>query len=109
MTIQYTAQPADPASSAVLTRGLVKRYGDFLAVNGLNLNVPAHGVYGLLGPNGAGKSTMALTLAGLLKPIDGKVLIADSLKPPHAGQEPINWKARNCWAVSAWCSRSSPW
>lgn len=53
MTIQYTAQPADPASSAVLTRGLVKRYGDFLAVNGLNLNVPAHGVYGLLGPNGA--------------------------------------------------------
>ena len=57
MTIQYTAQPADPASSAVLTRGLVKRYGDFLAVNGLNLNVPAHGVYGLLGPNGAGKYT----------------------------------------------------
>ena len=49
MTIQYTAHPADPASSAVLTRGLVKRYGDFLAVNGLNLNVPAHGVYGLLG------------------------------------------------------------
>ena len=45
MTIQYTAHPADPASSAVLTRGLVKRYGDFLAVNGLNLNVPAHGVY----------------------------------------------------------------
>lgn len=68
MTIQYTAHPADPASSAVLTRGLVKRYGDFLAVNGLNLNVPAHGVYGLLGPNGAGKSTTMKLLLGLPRP-----------------------------------------
>lgn len=71
MTIQYTAQPADPASSAVLTRGLVKRYGDFLAVNGLNLNVPAHGVYGLLGPNGAGKSTTMKLLLGLASATSG--------------------------------------
>lgn len=71
MTIQYTAHPADPASSAVLTRGLVKRYGDFLAVNGLNLNVPAHGVYGLLGPNGAGKSTTMKLLLGLASATSG--------------------------------------
>ena len=61
---------------------------------GINLDFHAGEVTALMGPNGAGKSTMALTLAGLLKPIDGKVLIADSLKPPHAGREPINWKSK---------------
>ena len=61
---------------------------------GINLDFHAGEVTALMGSNGAGKSTMALTLAGLLKPIDGKVLIADSLKPPHAGQEPINWKSK---------------
>ena len=61
---------------------------------GINLDFHAGEVTALMGPNGAGKSTMALTLAGLLKPIDGKVLIADSLKQPHAGQEPINWKSK---------------
>ena len=61
---------------------------------GINLDFHAGEVTALMGPNGAGKSTMALTLAGLLKPISGRVLIADSLKPPHAGQEPINWKSK---------------
>ena len=61
---------------------------------GINLDFHAGEVTALMGSNGAGKSTMALTLAGLLKPIDGRVLIADSLKPPHAGQEPINWKSK---------------
>lgn len=61
---------------------------------GINLDFHAGEVTALMGPNGAGKSTMALTLAGLLKPIDGKVLIADSLKPPYAGREPINWKSK---------------
>ena len=51
-------------------------------------------VTALMGPNGAGKSTLALTLAGLLKPIAGKVLIADNLKPAHAGREPIDWKSK---------------
>ena len=35
-----------------------------------------------------------MTLAGLLKPIAGKVLIADNLKPAHAGREPIDWKSK---------------
>lgn len=68
---QYVAQPADPALCAVLTRGLVKQYGGFRAVDGLNLNVPAHGVYGLLGPNGAGKSTTMKLLLGLTSATGG--------------------------------------
>ncbi|MBT1171956.1 ABC transporter ATP-binding protein [Bifidobacterium sp. MA2] len=64
-------RPAGPSDAAVLTRGLVKRYGDFRAVDGLDLNVPAHGVYGLLGPNGAGKSTTMKLLLGLTSATSG--------------------------------------
>ena len=45
----YTDGSNDP-QLAVSTQGLVKAYGDFKAVDGLNLRVPAGGVYGLLGP-----------------------------------------------------------
>ncbi|OXN01301.1 ABC transporter ATP-binding protein [Bifidobacterium vansinderenii] len=71
MSMRYTARSGNPAMDAVTTRGLVKRYGDFTAVNGLNLNVPAGGVYGLLGPNGAGKSTTMKLLLGLVSPTSG--------------------------------------
>lgn len=84
MGIQYTAQPANPQTSAVLTRGLVKRYGDFLAVNDLNLNVPAHGVYGLLGPNGAGKSTTMKLLLGLTAATSGEMwMLGEQLGGRH--------------------------
>ncbi|MBT1162713.1 MULTISPECIES: ABC transporter ATP-binding protein [Bifidobacterium] len=69
--LQHAAQTTDPSAAAVLTRGLVKRYGDFRAVDGLDLNVPAHGVYGLLGPNGAGKSTTMKLLLGLTSATSG--------------------------------------
>ncbi|WCE37754.1 ABC transporter ATP-binding protein [Bifidobacterium longum] len=61
---------------------------------GINLDFYPGEVTALMGPNGAGKSTLALTLAGLLEPIAGKVLIADNLKPAHAGREPIDWKSK---------------
>ncbi|MCX8647568.1 ABC transporter ATP-binding protein [Bifidobacterium sp. B4107] len=58
---------------AVATQGLVKAYGGFKAVDGLNLRVPAGEVYGLLGPNGAGKSTTMKLLLGLTKPTSGSM------------------------------------
>lgn len=58
---------------AVATQGLVKTYGGFKAVDGLNLRVPAGEVYGLLGPNGAGKSTTMKLLLGLTKPTSGSM------------------------------------
>src|SRR4051794_5427276 len=55
----------------VQTRGLVKRYGDLAAVDGVDLMVPAGDVYGLLGPNGAGKTTFMRMLFGLIRPDEG--------------------------------------
>jgi len=59
-----------PLASAA--RGLVKRYSEeVLAVDGVDLSIPANTIYGLLGPNGAGKTTTISMLITLLEPTDG--------------------------------------
>ena len=50
------------------TVGLAKRYGDHVALDGVDLAVPEGSVYGLVGPNGAGKTTLLALLAGLRRP-----------------------------------------
>ena len=59
----------------VETRGLVKRYGDHVAVNGIDLVVGASEIYGLVGPNGAGKTTTMKILATLLAPTAGEAYV----------------------------------
>jgi ABC-2 type transport system ATP-binding protein len=54
-------------------RGLVKRYGELTAVNGVELTVEAGDVYGYLGPNGAGKTTSLRMMLGLIRPSAGTV------------------------------------
>ena len=67
------------------TRGLTRRFGQQLAVNNLNLLVPAAGVYGFLGPNGAGKTTAIRMLLGLIRPNAGEVrLFGQPLRANHA-------------------------
>ncbi|MEY7848089.1 ATP-binding cassette domain-containing protein [Natrarchaeobius sp. A-rgal3] len=56
---------------AIETTGLVKRFGETTAVDGVDLSVPTGGIYGLLGPNGAGKTTIIRMLATLLAPDSG--------------------------------------
>ncbi|QYJ15800.1 Bacitracin transport ATP-binding protein BcrA [Rubrobacter xylanophilus DSM 9941] len=58
-------------SPPVETRGLTKRYGGTLAVDGLDLTVRRGEVYGFLGPNGAGKTTTLRMLLGLVRPTSG--------------------------------------
>jgi ABC-2 type transport system ATP-binding protein len=65
-------QPAGPAIEAT---GLVKKYGKTVALDGLDLRVPAGTVYGLLGPNGAGKTTAVRVLATLARPTAGKASV----------------------------------
>lgn len=56
------------------TQGLTKRFGGFLAVKGVNLQVRRHSVHALIGPNGAGKTTCFNLLTKFLAPTEGKIL-----------------------------------
>jgi ABC-2 type transport system ATP-binding protein len=60
---------------AIETQGLVKRFGEKTAVDGIDLAVPAGTVYGVLGPNGAGKTTTIRMLATLLRPDGGSARV----------------------------------
>lgn len=63
-------------SLAVTIRDLERRFGDFLAVNRVSLEVPKGEIFGFLGPNGAGKSTTIRMLCGLLEPTGGSGTVA---------------------------------
>jgi ABC-2 type transport system ATP-binding protein len=63
------------ADSIIETHDLTKKYGDFTAVDRLNLKVKSGEIFGLLGPNGAGKTTTILMLLGLTEPTSGTVRV----------------------------------
>jgi len=83
---QVAALPDDPV---VRVRGLVKRYGDLVAVDGIDFDVARGEVFALLGPNGAGKTTTVEILEGLRAPDAGTATVlgldvatgADLIKP----------------------------
>lgn len=66
---------ASPAAPAVSTQGLTRRFGDVVAVDGVDLVVQRGAVFGLLGPDGAGKSTLIRMLATVLLPDAGEALV----------------------------------
>jgi ABC-2 type transport system ATP-binding protein len=70
-------EPLDDAVPAVWTRGLVRRFGKFNAVDGLDLSIRPGEFYGLLGQNGAGKTTTIKMIVGLLRPTDGTAGIGE--------------------------------
>ena len=78
--------------SAIVTRGLVKRFGDFTAVAGIDFDVRRGEIFGFLGPNGSGKTTTIRMMLGLLQPTAGTVQVlgvpvieqAEKIRP-HVG------------------------
>jgi len=64
------------ASLAIQAEGLTKRYGNTLAVDGLNLDIPAGQFFGLLGPNGSGKTSTIHMLSTLISPTQGTAQVA---------------------------------
>jgi ABC-2 type transport system ATP-binding protein len=75
---------AEIGDAVIFARGLTKRYGDFTAVDGLDLAIRPGEVFGLLGPNGAGKTTTVLMLLGLSEPSAGfaRVVGLDPAREP---------------------------
>jgi len=72
-----TRPPTRSAGNNIIeARGLVKRYGDVVALDGLDLSVPEGTILGLLGPNGAGKTTAISILTTLLEPDSGTATVA---------------------------------
>jgi ABC-2 type transport system ATP-binding protein len=64
-----------PRETVLSIQGLVKRFGETIAVAGIDLAVEAGSFYGIVGPNGAGKTTTLSMVTGLLRPDSGKVLV----------------------------------
>ena len=75
------------SDAAIRCTGLVKRYGDVVAVDGLDLEVRRGECFGLLGPNGAGKTTTVEICEGLQRPTSGEVTVLGR----HWRGSDVNW------------------
>ena len=73
-----SALPSPPPTpdGSIRAAGLVRRFDDFTAVDGIDLDIPAGEIYGFLGPNGAGKSTTVRVLCTLIAPDGGTATVA---------------------------------
>jgi ABC-2 type transport system ATP-binding protein len=85
-----------PEDNSVVIENLVKRFGDFVAVDGINLKVRKGEVFGFLGPNGAGKSTTIRMLCGLLTPTSGRARVAgyDVGREPESVRQNIGYMSQ---------------
>ena len=83
-TAAETVVPVDDL--AVSTQGLTKRFGQQVAVDGIDLAVPRGAVYGFLGPNGSGKTTTIRMLLGLVTPTSGDRSLLGLPIPGRAGE-----------------------
>jgi ABC-2 type transport system ATP-binding protein len=84
------------ATNSVVVESLVKRFGSFIAVDRINLEVRKGEVFGFLGPNGAGKSTTIRMLCGLLKPTSGHAQVAgfDVSQKPESVRQNIGYMSQ---------------
>jgi ABC-2 type transport system ATP-binding protein len=75
-SVEEVVVAPEPQREVVLSiRGLVKHYGDTVAVDGIDLDVEAGSIFGIVGPNGAGKTTTLSMVTGLLRPDAGTVTV----------------------------------
>jgi ABC-2 type transport system ATP-binding protein len=83
-------------TNSVVIENLVKRFGDFVAVDHINLKVCKGEVFGFLGPNGAGKSTTIRMLCGLLRPTSGGARVAgyDVGREPESVRQNIGYMSQ---------------
>ena len=102
-SLSQLSSPARASSSseqaspiAVSAEGLTKRFGDFVAVDGVRFQIKRGEIFGLLGANGAGKTTVIKMLTGLLKPSSGRGEVAgvDMSSPGSAVKQRIGYMSQ---------------
>jgi ABC-2 type transport system ATP-binding protein len=76
---------------ALVVRGLVKAFGNHVAVDGISFEVPRGVVYGILGPNGAGKSTTLRMINDVFAPDAGEIVVLDGLRPGNEAAQHIGY------------------
>jgi len=81
---------------SVIVNNLVKKFGDFVAVDHVSFEAQPGEIFGFLGPNGAGKSTTIRILCGLLRPTEGKATVAglDVARQPEAVRQKIGYMSQ---------------
>ena len=81
---------------SVVVKDLVKRFGDFVAVDHISFEAKKGEIFGFLGPNGAGKSTTIRMLCGLLHPTSGLAMVADTnvAKQPEVVRQKIGYMSQ---------------
>ena len=90
---EATSDQGPQPEPMVMLDGVIKRYGSFEAVRGIDLVVPRGEIFGFLGPNGAGKTTTIRMVAGILRPSAGRVLVGgdDMAEDPEAAKSRIGY------------------
>ncbi len=68
---------------ALILRGVTKRFGDFVAVDNLSLNIPTGSIYGFIGPNGAGKTTTIRMVMSIFYPDEGEISVLGHPNAEH--------------------------
>jgi ABC-type multidrug transport system ATPase subunit len=100
LAFEHTPAIAGASPPALAAVGLVKKFGDVTAVEGVSLEVRAGEVVGLLGPNGAGKTTTLRMLAGILSPTEGRVSKTSGPPKSPCGDRPPRRCSTGCGAPS---------
>ncbi|MDO8963604.1 MAG: ABC transporter ATP-binding protein [Coriobacteriia bacterium] len=82
--------------NAIEVRGLTKRFGDFTAVDAIELSVPRGEIFGFLGPNGSGKTTTIRMLCGTIAPTSGSATILgfDAVAEPESVRRSIGYMSQ---------------
>ena len=95
MTLAVADSNAASAPARIKVERLVKRFGDTIAVDGIDFDIPAGSFTALLGANGAGKTTTIAMLLGLVRPTSGRVQILghDLAREPAAALAQMNFQS----------------
>src|SRR4030066_1715776 len=85
-----------PKPVVVEVESLVKKFGDFVAVDHISFQVGAGQIFGFIGPNGSGKSTTIRMLCGILMPTSGKATVSgfDVIREPERIKERIGYMSQ---------------